>query len=44
MGRLARISNVTQQHVMRIQARKNLIIAKEKLKMYHDRKINPLEI
>ena len=29
---------------MRTQARENLITAKEKSKMYHDRKINPLEI
>ena len=29
---------------MRTHARENLITAKEKLKMYHDRKINPLEI
>ena len=29
---------------MRIQARENLIKAKEKSKLYHDTKINPLEI
>ena len=38
------INFVTQLHVMRSQARKNLITAKEKSKMYHDKKINPLEI
>ena len=38
------INFVTQLHEMRTQARENLITAKEKSKMYHDRKINPLEI
>ena len=38
------ISFVTQMHEMRTQAKKNLITAKEKSKMYHDRKINLLKI
>ena len=38
------INFVTQLHEMRTQARENLITAKEKSKMHHDRKINPLEI
>ena len=38
------INFVTQLHEMRTQARENLIKAKEKSKLYHDRKINPLEI
>ena len=38
------INFVTQLHEMRTQARENFITAKEKSKMYHDRKINPLEI
>ena len=38
------INFVTQLHEMRIQARENLITAKEKSKMYNDNKINPLEI
>ena len=38
------INFVTQLHEMRTQARENLITGKEKSKMYHDRKINPLEI
>ena len=38
------INFVTQLHEMRTQARENLIKAKEKSRMYHDRKINPLEI
>ena len=37
------INFVTQMHEMRTQARENLITAKETSKMYHDRKINPLE-
>ena len=35
---------VTQLHEMQTQARENLITAKEKSKMYHERKVNPLEI
>ena len=38
------INLVTQLHGMRTQGRENLIKAKEKSKLYHDRKINPLEI
>ena len=38
------INFVTQLHEMRAQARENLIKAKEKSKIYHDKKINPLEI
>ena len=38
------INFVIQLHEMRTQARENLVTAKEKSKMYHDRKINPLEI
>ena len=38
------ITFVTQLHEMRIQARENLISAKEKSKIYYDKKINPLEI
>ena len=38
------INFVTQLHEMRTEARENLITAKEKSKMYHDRKINPLEM
>ena len=38
------INFVTQLYEMRTQARENLIKAKEKSKMYHDRKINPLDI
>ena len=38
------INFVAQLHEMRTQARENLITAKEKSKMYHDRKINPMEI
>ena len=37
------INFVTQLHEMRTQARENLISAKERSKMYDDRKINPLE-
>ena len=35
---------VTQLHEMRTQAKENLILAKEKWKIYHDKKINPLEV
>ena len=35
------INFVTQLHEMRTQARENLISAKEKSKLYHDKKINP---
>ena len=35
---------MTQLHEMRTQARENLISAKEKLKIYYDKKINPLEV
>ena len=38
------IKFVTQLHEMRTRARENLISAKERSKMYHDRKINPLEV
>ena len=38
------INFVTQLHEMRIQARENLISAKEKSKLYYDKKINPLEV
>ena len=38
------INFVTQLHEMRIQARENLISAKEKSKIYYDKKINPLEV
>ena len=34
------IKFVTQLHEMRTQARKNLISAKEKSKIYYDKKIN----
>ena len=37
------INFVTQLHEMRTQARKNLISAKEKSKIYCDKKRNPLE-
>ena len=35
---------VTQLHEMRTQARENIISAKEKSKLYYDKKINPLEV
>ena len=38
------VNFVTQLHEMRTKARENLITAKERSKMYHDRKINPLEV
>ena len=38
------INFVIQMHEMRTQVKENLITAKEKSKMYHDRKINPLKI
>ena len=38
------INFVTQLHEMRTQARENLISAKEKSKLYYDKKINPLEV
>ena len=38
------INFVTQLQEMRTQARENLISAKEKLKIYYDKKINPLEV
>ena len=38
------INFVTQLHEMRTQARENLISAKEKSKIYYDKKINPLEV
>ena len=37
------INFVTQLHAMRTQARENIISAKEKSKIYYDKKINPLE-
>ena len=38
------INFVTQLHEMRSQARENLISAKEKSKLYYDKKINRLEV
>ena len=38
------INFVTKLHGMRTQAKENLITAKEKTKMYYNRKIYPLEI
>ena len=38
------INFVTQLHEMRTQRRENLISAKEKSKIYYDKKINPLEM
>ena len=38
------INFVTQLHEMRTQARENLISAKEKSKIYYDKKISPLEV
>ena len=38
------INFVIQLHEMRTQARENLISAKEKSKIYYDKKINPLEM
>ena len=38
------ISFITQLHEIRTQARENLISAKEKSKIYCNKKINPLEV
>ena len=38
------INFVTQLHEMRTQARENLMPAKEKSKIYYDKRINPLEV
>ena len=38
------INFVTQLHEMQTQARENLISAKEKSKLYYDKKIKPLEV
>ena len=38
------INFVTELHKMRTQARENLISAKEKSKIYYDKKINPSEV
>ena len=38
------INFLTQLHEMRTQARDNLISAKEKSKIYNDKKVNPLEV